>query len=59
MQLLRNLKNLPTYRFQPEVAANYLVEQFAAERTSVVEMQRGMFLNSAVPIVNKSPVPVS
>src|SRR5215470_8515159 len=44
---------------QPEVAANYLVEQFAAERTSVVEMQRGMFLNSAVPIVNKSPVPVS
>src|SRR5258708_30119032 len=44
---------------QPEVAANYLVEQFAAERTSIVEMQRGMFLNSAVPIVNKSPVPVS
>src|SRR5262249_19127003 len=44
---------------QPEVAANYLVEQFAAERTSVVEMQRGMFLNSAVPIANKSPVPVS
>src|SRR5256712_13860050 len=43
---------------QPEVAANYLVEQFAAERTSIVEMQRGMFLNSAVPIVNKSPVPV-
>ncbi len=39
---------------QPEVAANYLVEQFAAERTSVVEMQRGMFLNSAVPIVNKA-----
>ena len=38
---------------QPEVAANYLVEQFAAERTSIVEMQRGMFLNSAVPIVNK------
>jgi hypothetical protein len=25
----------------------------------VVEMQRGMFLNSAVPIVNKSPVSVS
>ena len=39
---------------QPEVAANYLVEQFAAERTSVVEMQRGMFLNSSVPIVNKA-----
>src|SRR5207245_9216105 len=44
---------------QPEVAANYLVEQFAAERTSIVEMQRGMFLNSAVPIVTKSQVPVS
>ena len=26
---------------QPEVAANYLVEQFGAERTSVVELQRG------------------
>jgi S-adenosylmethionine decarboxylase len=42
----------------PEVAANYLVEQFGAERTSVVDVQRGMFLNSAVPIVNK-PVAVS
>ena len=39
---------------QPEEAANYLVEQFSAERTSVVEMQRGMFLNSSVPIVNKA-----
>lgn len=56
----------PEYRFaavdifscgdtlQPEVAANYLVEQFSAERTSIVEMQRGMFLNSHVPIVNKA-----
>src|SRR5437879_2873619 len=44
---------------QPEVAANYLVEQFAAERTSIVEMQRGMFLNSAVPISNRNPVAVS
>jgi S-adenosylmethionine decarboxylase len=44
---------------QPEVAANYLVEQFGAERTSVVDVQRGMFLNSAVPIVNKAPVGVS
>ncbi|HEX3179251.1 MAG TPA: adenosylmethionine decarboxylase [Methylomirabilota bacterium] len=43
----------------PEVAANYLVEQFAAERTSVVDVQRGMFLNSAVPIVNKASVAVS
>ena len=44
---------------QPDVAANYLVKEFGAERASVVEMQRGMFLNSAVPIVNKSPVSVS
>src|SRR5438093_5913834 len=61
----------PEYRFaavdifscgdvlQPEVAANYLVEQFAAERTSIVEMLRGMFLNSAVPISNRNPVFVS
>lgn len=43
----------------PEVAANYLVEQFAAERTSVVDVQRGMFLNAATPIVNKASVAVS
>jgi S-adenosylmethionine decarboxylase len=43
---------------KPEVAASYLVEQFAAERTSVVEMQRGMFLNAAAPLANKSPVGV-
>jgi S-adenosylmethionine decarboxylase len=41
---------------QPEIAANYLVEQFGAERTSVVDVQRGLFLNPAVPIVNKAPV---
>ena len=39
---------------QPDVAANYMVEQFAAERTSIVEMQRGMFLNRAVRIANKA-----
>ena len=44
---------------QPEVAATYLVEQFGAERTSVVELQRGMFLNAAGPIANKSAVAVS
>jgi len=43
---------------KPEVAANYLVEHFGAERTSVVEMQRGMFLQSAVPVTNKSPIVV-
>lgn len=44
---------------RPEIAANYLVEQFGAERTSVVEMQRGMFLNVASPLQNKSVVAVS
>ena len=44
---------------QPEVAASYLVEQFAAERTSIVEIERGMFLNARVPIVNKATVAVS
>ena len=43
---------------QPDVAANYLVEQFGAERTSMVEMQRGLFMNAAVPVVNKGPVAV-
>ena len=39
---------------QPEIAVNYLVEQFGAERTSVVEMQRGMFINPSQPVVNRS-----
>ena len=41
---------------QPEIAARYLVEQFGAERTSVVEMQRGLFLRSPHPVVNKAAV---
>jgi S-adenosylmethionine decarboxylase len=44
---------------QPEVAVNYLVEAFGAARTSVVEMQRGMFLNATQPVVNKGAVAVS
>jgi S-adenosylmethionine decarboxylase len=44
---------------QPEVAANYLVEQFAAERTSVVELQRGMFLTAGSPGAAKTAVEVS
>ena len=44
---------------QPEVAANYLVEQFGAERTSVVDVQRGMFLHATAPIANKAAVAVS
>ena len=43
---------------QPEVAATYLVEQFGAERTSVVELQRGMFLNATAPIANRAAVAV-
>jgi S-adenosylmethionine decarboxylase len=44
---------------QPEIAASYLVEQFGAARASVVEMQRGIFVNPSVPIVNKTAVAVS
>ena len=44
---------------QPEVAANYLVEQFGAERTSVIEMQRGLFLGAPHPIAHKAAVTVS
>jgi S-adenosylmethionine decarboxylase len=43
---------------QPEIAANYLIEQFGAERASVVEMQRGMFLNAGAPLANKGAVAV-
>jgi S-adenosylmethionine decarboxylase len=41
---------------QPEIAASYLVEQFGAERTSVVEMQRGLFLAPPQPVANRSAV---
>jgi S-adenosylmethionine decarboxylase len=41
---------------QPDVAANYLAEQFGAERMSVVEVQRGTFVNPRQRIVNKVPV---
>jgi S-adenosylmethionine decarboxylase len=44
---------------QPELAARYLVEQFGAERTSAVELQRGLFLRAPHPIVNKAAVAVS
>jgi S-adenosylmethionine decarboxylase len=32
---------------QPQTAANYLVEQFKAARASVVELQRGIFLQAS------------
>jgi len=41
---------------QPEVAAHYLAEQFGAERMSVVEVQRGTFVNPPQHNVNKAPV---
>ena len=44
---------------QPEIAVNYLVEQFGARRMSVVELQRGMFIGSRYPVVNKGAVAVS
>ncbi|MET0849813.1 MAG: adenosylmethionine decarboxylase [Candidatus Rokuibacteriota bacterium] len=34
---------------QPQVAADYLVEQLGAARASVVELQRGILLNAATP----------
>ena len=38
---------------KPDVAANYLVEQFGAERASIVELQRGVFVQSAAPLLHK------
>ncbi|MBI2153746.1 MAG: adenosylmethionine decarboxylase [Candidatus Rokubacteria bacterium] len=38
---------------KPEIAANYLVEQFGAERASIVELQRGVFVQSAVAMPHK------
>ncbi len=43
---------------KPDVAVNYLVEQFAAERASIVELQRGIFVHSAFPMPHK-PVAVA
>jgi S-adenosylmethionine decarboxylase len=42
----------------PEAAANYLVEQFGAERTAVVEVQRGLFLNVPAPASHRAPLAV-
>jgi S-adenosylmethionine decarboxylase len=38
---------------QPQVAVDYLVEQLGAARTSVVELQRGIFLNAPRPLLHK------
>jgi S-adenosylmethionine decarboxylase len=42
---------------QPRVAVEYLVEQFGAGRTSVVEVQRGVFLQTPSPTLPR-PIPV-
>jgi S-adenosylmethionine decarboxylase len=42
---------------QPQVAVEHLVEQLGAARTSVVELQRGVFLQAPNPAVQK-PVTV-
>ena len=42
---------------QPQVAVEHLVEQLGAARTSVVEMQRGVFLQAPNPTLQK-PVTV-
>jgi len=38
---------------QPQVAVDYLVEQLGAARASVVELQRGVFLNAPRPLLHK------
>jgi S-adenosylmethionine decarboxylase len=43
---------------QPQVAADYLVEQLGASRASVVELQRGVLLHHGQPLLAK-PVAVA
>jgi S-adenosylmethionine decarboxylase len=38
---------------QPKLAVDYLIEQFGAARTSVVELQRGIFLQAPSPAFPK------
>jgi S-adenosylmethionine decarboxylase len=38
---------------RPDEAASYLVERFGAERTSAVELRRGIFLQSVGPVPHK------
>ena len=35
---------------RPDAAISYLVKRFAAERVSLVELQRGVFIQSATPL---------
>jgi S-adenosylmethionine decarboxylase len=43
---------------QPQVAADYLVEQLGATRASVVELQRGIFMTQGGPLPHK-PVAIN
>jgi S-adenosylmethionine decarboxylase len=43
---------------KPDEAAHYLVGRFGAERASIVELQRGVFVQTAVPLPHK-PVGVA
>jgi S-adenosylmethionine decarboxylase len=38
---------------QPQLAADHLVDAFGAERASVVELQRGIFLRHPEPLLHK------
>ncbi|MFQ5828983.1 MAG: adenosylmethionine decarboxylase [Candidatus Methylomirabilia bacterium] len=38
---------------KPDLAASYLVEQLGADRASVVELHRGVFVHSSVPLPHK------
>jgi S-adenosylmethionine decarboxylase len=38
---------------QPQVAVDYLVEQLGAARASVIELQRGVFLQAPNPLYHK------
>ncbi len=42
---------------RPQVAADYLVQQLEATRASVVELQRGILMNTGV-VRHPKPVPV-
>jgi S-adenosylmethionine decarboxylase len=39
---------------QPQLAADYLVEQLGAARASVVELQRGVLLHTSHPLLHKT-----
>ena len=38
---------------KPDVATSYLVQLFAAQRVSIIELQRGVFVESPSPLPNR------